>query len=98
MALMLAICSPQPNWMPKKPKLMFHICQKLRLGLRKCWMRLAAGAATAPGGMASAVSMAGTVPGTVSDGFMAVLLWSLLKDACPECVERNKWDGCTFGL
>ena len=29
MALMLAICSPQPNWMPRKPKLMFQICQKL---------------------------------------------------------------------
>src|ERR1700733_920174 len=35
MALMLAICKPQPNWMPRKPKLMFHICQKLRSGLRK---------------------------------------------------------------
>src|SRR5271166_1149341 len=32
MALMLAICSPQPNWMPRKPKLMFHICQKLLRG------------------------------------------------------------------
>ena len=27
MALMFAICRPQPNWMPKKPKLMFQICQ-----------------------------------------------------------------------
>ena len=33
MALMLAICSAQPNWMPRKPKLMFQICQKLRCGL-----------------------------------------------------------------
>src|SRR6266545_3509496 len=33
MALMFAICSPQPNWMPRKPKLMFQICQKLRRGL-----------------------------------------------------------------
>jgi hypothetical protein len=36
MALMFAICNPQPNWMPRKPKLMFQICQKLRSGLRKC--------------------------------------------------------------
>ena len=28
MADMLAIWSPQPNWMPRKPKLMFQICQK----------------------------------------------------------------------
>jgi hypothetical protein len=35
MALMFAICNPQPNWMPRKPKLMFQICQKLRSGLRK---------------------------------------------------------------
>src|SRR5215510_3134791 len=33
MPLILASCSPQPNWMPKKPKLMFQICQKLRRGL-----------------------------------------------------------------
>ena len=33
MALMLAICNPQPNWMPRKPKLMFQICQKVRGGL-----------------------------------------------------------------
>src|SRR6478672_2795290 len=26
---MLAICSAQPNWMPRKPKHMFQICQKL---------------------------------------------------------------------
>ena len=32
MALMLAIWSAQPNWMPRKPKLMFQICQKLRGG------------------------------------------------------------------
>src|SRR5262245_44210850 len=32
MALMLAICSAQPNWIPRKPKLMFQICQKLRCG------------------------------------------------------------------
>src|SRR5215469_15525445 len=32
MALMFAICRPQPNWMPRKPKLMFQICQKLRCG------------------------------------------------------------------
>src|ERR1039458_8102893 len=32
MALMLAICNPQPNWMPKNPKLMFQICQKLSRG------------------------------------------------------------------
>src|SRR6516165_9139319 len=29
MALMLAICSPQPNWMPRNPKLMFQICQNV---------------------------------------------------------------------
>ena len=33
MALMFAICRPQPNWMPRKPKLMFQICQKPSLGL-----------------------------------------------------------------
>src|SRR6185369_17917936 len=38
MALTLAICSAQPNWIPRKPKLMFQICQKLRCGL---WMPLA---------------------------------------------------------
>ncbi len=30
---MFAICNPQPNWMPRKPKLMFQICQKVRGGL-----------------------------------------------------------------
>src|SRR5262245_55691479 len=29
MALMLAICRAQPNWMPRKPKHAFQICQKL---------------------------------------------------------------------
>src|ERR1700733_1422844 len=33
MALMFAICNPQPNCMPRKPKLMFQICQKVRGGL-----------------------------------------------------------------
>src|SRR5208282_407231 len=33
MALMFAICNPQPNWIPRKPKLMFQICQKVRGGL-----------------------------------------------------------------
>src|SRR5713101_3795164 len=33
MALMFAIWSPQPNWMPRKPKLMFQICQKPSRGL-----------------------------------------------------------------
>src|SRR5262245_60150748 len=33
MGLMFAICRPQPNWMPRKPKLMFQICQKERRGL-----------------------------------------------------------------
>src|SRR6266699_3183305 len=33
MALMFAICSPQPNWIPRKPKLMFQICQNERRGL-----------------------------------------------------------------
>jgi hypothetical protein len=32
MALMFAICNPQPNWMPKKPKLRFQICQNERDG------------------------------------------------------------------
>src|ERR1700677_1002595 len=32
MALMFAICNPQPNCMPRKPKLMFQICQKVRGG------------------------------------------------------------------
>src|SRR5690348_2272223 len=30
---MLPICSAQPNWMPKNPKLMFQICQKVSCGL-----------------------------------------------------------------
>src|SRR4026208_2472322 len=30
---MLASCRPQPNWIPRNPKLMFEICQKLRRGL-----------------------------------------------------------------
>src|SRR5712691_58152 len=33
MALMFAIWSPQPNWMPRKPKLMFQTCQKPSRGL-----------------------------------------------------------------
>src|SRR5215469_10001788 len=32
MALMLAICSPQPNRIRRNPKLMFQICQKLFCG------------------------------------------------------------------
>src|SRR6185503_10787399 len=32
MALMFAIWRPQPNWMPRNPKLMFQICQKPSLG------------------------------------------------------------------
>ena len=32
MALMFAICSPQPNWMPRNPNDMFQICQKLSRG------------------------------------------------------------------
>jgi hypothetical protein len=31
--LVLAFCSAKPNWMPKKPKLMFHSCQNDRRGL-----------------------------------------------------------------
>ena len=31
MALMLAICRPQPNWMPRKPKLMFQIVENFVL-------------------------------------------------------------------
>jgi hypothetical protein len=42
MALIFAICSPQPNWIPKKPKLMFQICQKLRSGLQNSTPRDAA--------------------------------------------------------
>src|SRR5260221_10138233 len=33
MALMFAIWRPQPNWIPRNPKLMFQICQKASLGL-----------------------------------------------------------------
>ena len=46
MALMFAICNPQPNWMPRKPKLMFQICQNVRGGLsinffyRKLFLRI----------------------------------------------------------
>src|ERR1700758_2562477 len=62
MALMLAICRPHPNWMPKNPKLIFHICQKLRVGFTN-WMRVAEGVAGTEGGAPSAVSMAGMVCG-----------------------------------
>ena len=38
---MFAICNPQPNWIPKKPKLMFQICQNVRDGLSiKCSYQL----------------------------------------------------------
>ena len=37
MRLTLAFCSAKPNWMPRKPKHMFQICQKLRAGF--CVMR-----------------------------------------------------------
>jgi len=33
MRLVLVFCSAKPNWMPKKPKLMFHNCQKVSRGL-----------------------------------------------------------------
>src|SRR5688500_5952621 len=33
MRLVLAFCSAKPNWIPKKPKLMFHSCQNDRRGL-----------------------------------------------------------------
>jgi hypothetical protein len=29
---MFPICNPHPNWMPKKPKDMFQICQNVRRG------------------------------------------------------------------
>src|ERR1700674_1223850 len=29
---MLASCRPHPNWIPRKPKLMLKICQKLKRG------------------------------------------------------------------
>src|ERR1039458_2185335 len=32
MALMLAICKPQPNWIPKNPKFMFQIWAKRSRG------------------------------------------------------------------
>src|SRR5688572_8475320 len=32
MALMFAICRPQPNWTPRKPTLMFQPCQTPSLG------------------------------------------------------------------
>jgi hypothetical protein len=31
--LTLAFCNAKPNWIPKNPKLMFQICQKLKDGL-----------------------------------------------------------------
>jgi hypothetical protein len=31
--LTLAFCSAKPNWIPRNPKLMFQISQKLRRGL-----------------------------------------------------------------
>ena len=35
MRLVLAFCSAKPNWMPKKPKLMFHNCQNDRRGFKE---------------------------------------------------------------
>nr|GFB83762.1 hypothetical protein [Tanacetum cinerariifolium] len=35
MRLMLPFCSAKPNWIPRKPKLMFQICQKLSRGLAR---------------------------------------------------------------
>src|ERR1051326_1506370 len=35
MGLMFANCKPQPNCMPRNPKLMFQICQKLRRGFSR---------------------------------------------------------------
>src|ERR1035441_8435900 len=32
MALMLAICKPQPNWIPKNPRFMFQTCAKRNRG------------------------------------------------------------------
>src|SRR5690349_2023690 len=32
MGVMFACYTPQPNWMPRKPKLMFQICQMLKRG------------------------------------------------------------------
>src|SRR5215218_344153 len=34
---MFASCSPQPNWMPRKPKLMLNSCGRLRRG-RVMWV------------------------------------------------------------
>ena len=34
MRLTLAFCSAKPNWMPRKPKHMFQICQNESCGLR----------------------------------------------------------------
>ncbi len=31
--LVLVFCRANPNWMPKKPKLIFHSCQNDRRGL-----------------------------------------------------------------
>jgi hypothetical protein len=31
--LTFAFCSAKPNWIPRNPKLIFHICQKLSFGL-----------------------------------------------------------------
>ena len=33
MRLTLAFCSAKPNWMPRKPKHMFQICQNESVGL-----------------------------------------------------------------
>ena len=33
MRLTFAFCSAKPNWMPRNPKHMFQICQKLSVGL-----------------------------------------------------------------
>jgi hypothetical protein len=36
MRLTFAFCSANPNWMPRNPKHMFQICQKLRAGCLFC--------------------------------------------------------------
>jgi hypothetical protein len=39
---MLAICRLQPNWLPRKPKLMFQTCQKFRRDFRMAQLALKA--------------------------------------------------------
>src|SRR5450432_716385 len=68
MALMFAICNPQPNWIPRKPKLMFQICQNVRGGLsiNNSYRRLFLAIVKLDHGSQSLAQIASQRPGTTT--------------------------------